>query len=116
MACSYADHFVGLGRRFRICGGTSRIRGMITPGAVSNAEIKIDVSLITFTQRKAVQSTYPLPFPSHPYLTSPALVTLYQNFCMSQAAVGQRSAQRPQWRQTSSSFAMMRPVLRPSAT
>src|SRR5436190_24251113 len=49
-------------------------------------------------------------------LTSPALVTLYQKACISQAAVGQRSAQRPQWRQTSSSLTMTRPVLRPSST
>src|SRR3569623_298635 len=34
-----------------------------------------------------------------------------RNFCMSQAPVGQRSAQRPQCRQRSSSLAMMRPVL-----
>ena len=32
------------------------------------------------------------------------------NFCMSQAAVGQRSAQSPQWTQRSSSFTMMRAV------
>lgn len=51
---------------------------------------------------------FPFPFPLHPYFTSPAFVTLYQNFCMSHAAVGQRSAQRPQWRQTSSSLTMIR--------
>ena len=32
------------------------------------------------------------------------------NFCMSQAAVGQRSAQRPQWTQRSSSLTITRPV------
>src|ERR1700737_4119593 len=37
-------------------------------------------------------------------------------FCMSQAPVGQRSAHRPQCKQTSSSLTMTRPVLRPSAT
>src|SRR5580765_3850599 len=46
MACSYADHFAGLGRRFRICRGTSRIRGMITPGAVANAEIRVVVFVV----------------------------------------------------------------------
>src|SRR3954468_15128420 len=35
-----------------------------------------------------------------------------RNFCMSQAPVGQRSAQRPQCRHRSSSLAMTRPVLR----
>ena len=45
-----------------------------------------------------------------------ASVILIRYFCMSQAAVGQRSAQRPQWRQTSSSLTMTRPVLRPSST
>src|SRR5687768_9609458 len=50
------------------------------------------------------------PLPLHPYFTLSAFVTLYQNFCMSHAAVGQRSAQRPQWRQTSSSLTMMRAV------
>ena len=39
-----------------------------------------------------------------------ACVISSRNFCMSQAPVGQRSAQRPQCRQTSSSLAMMRPV------
>src|SRR5688500_9886555 len=48
MACSYADHFAGLGRRFRICGGTSRISGMITPGAVASAEIRMAILLAEF--------------------------------------------------------------------
>jgi hypothetical protein len=38
-----------LGRRFRYCGGTSRIRGMIMPGACSKAAIKVFVSLINFS-------------------------------------------------------------------
>src|SRR6202011_5363062 len=46
----------------------------------------------------------------------PARVTSRRNFRMSQAPVGQRSAQRPQCRHTSSSLAMMRPVLSPFAT
>ena len=46
---------------------------------------------------------------------SSACVMSSRNFCMSHAPVGQRSAHIPQWRQTSSSFAMMRPVFRPSA-
>src|SRR5205823_889523 len=41
----------------------------------------------------------------------PACVTSRRNLRMSQAPVGQRSAHRPQCRQTSSSLAMMRPVL-----
>ena len=36
--------------------------------------------------------------------------------CMSQAPVGQRSAHRPQCRQTSSSFTITRPVFSPSGT
>ena len=44
-------------------------------------------------------------------LSGPAIVVSRRNFCISQAPVGQRSAQRPQWRQTSSSFTMIRPVL-----
>ena len=39
-----------------------------------------------------------------------ACVMSSRNFCMSHAPVGQRSAQRPQCRQTSSSLAMIRPV------
>ena len=39
-----------------------------------------------------------------------------ENFFMSQAPVGQRSAHSPQCRQTSSSFTMTRPVLSPSWT
>src|SRR6266699_15944 len=46
----------------------------------------------------------------------PARVISMRYFCMSQAPVGQRSAHSPQCRQTSSSFTMTRPVLRPSAT
>ena len=46
----------------------------------------------------------------------PARVCEMVNFCMSQAPVGQRSAHRPQCRQTSSSLTITRPVLRPSAT
>src|SRR5580700_6664019 len=46
----------------------------------------------------------------------PAWVISMRYFCMSQAPVGQRSAHRPQCKQTSSSFTMTRPVLRPSAT
>ncbi len=42
---------------------------------------------------------------------SSACVMSSRNFCMSQAPVGQRSAHSPQCRQTSSSLAMMRPVL-----
>src|SRR5262249_20334044 len=57
-----------------------------------------------------------LPTTVGPYFTLPALVTSYQKACMSQAAVGQRSAQRPQWRHTSSSLTITRPVLRPSPT
>jgi len=41
-----------------------------------------------------------------------ALVMSIRYFCMSQAPVGQRSAHRPQCRQTSSSLTMMRPVFR----
>src|SRR5260370_19535703 len=40
----------------------------------------------------------------------PARVMSRRNLRMSQAPVGQRSAHRPQCRQTSSSFTMMRPV------
>src|SRR5262249_44328147 len=40
----------------------------------------------------------------------PAWVTSRRNLRMSHAPVGQRSAQRPQWRQTSSSLTMIRPV------
>src|ERR1700730_14566667 len=40
----------------------------------------------------------------------PAWVMSRRNFRMSHAPVGQRSAHRPQCRQTSSSLAMMRPV------
>src|SRR5260370_6458338 len=40
----------------------------------------------------------------------PARVMSRRNLRMSQAPVGQRSAHRPQCRQTSSSLAMMRPV------
>ena len=46
----------------------------------------------------------------------PAWVISMRYFFMSQAPVGQRSAHSPQCRQTSSSLAMMRPVLSPSAT
>ena len=46
----------------------------------------------------------------------PACVVSSRNFCMSHAPVGQRSAQRPQCRQTSSSLTMTRPVLSPSET
>ena len=46
----------------------------------------------------------------------PAWVMSMRYFCMSQAPVGQRSAHSPQCRQTSSSFTITRPVLRPSAT
>ncbi len=42
----------------------------------------------------------------------PAYVMSIRYFCMSQAPVGQRSAHSPQCKQTSSSLAMMRPVLR----
>ena len=45
-----------------------------------------------------------------------ACASTYMNFCMSQAPVGQRSAHSPQCRHTSSSLAMMRPVLRTSET
>src|SRR5207253_1983010 len=40
----------------------------------------------------------------------PACVMSRRNLLMSQAPVGQRSAHRPQCRQTSSSLTMMRPV------
>src|SRR5205085_6986155 len=40
----------------------------------------------------------------------PACVTSRRNLLMSQAPVGQRSAHRPQCRQTSSSLTMIRPV------
>ena len=40
----------------------------------------------------------------------PAWVISSRNFCMSQAPVGQRSAHRPQCRQTSSSLTITRPV------
>src|ERR1700736_5493193 len=40
----------------------------------------------------------------------PAVVMSRRNFRMSHAPVGQRSAHRPQCRQTSSSLTMMRPV------
>ena len=46
----------------------------------------------------------------------PACVMSRRNFCMSQAPVGQRSAHRPQCRQTSSSLTMTRPVLSSSET
>src|SRR5215212_5181393 len=46
----------------------------------------------------------------------PARVISIRYFCMSQAPVGQRSAHRPQCKQTSSSFTITRPVLSPSAT
>ena len=46
----------------------------------------------------------------------PACAVSSRNFCMSQAPVGQRSAQRPQCRQTSSSLTMMRPVFRKGET
>ena len=46
----------------------------------------------------------------------PREVISMRYFFMSQAPVGQRSAHSPQCRQTSSSFTMTRPVLRPSAT
>ena len=49
-------------------------------------------------------------------LKAPACVMSSRKACMSQALVGQRSAQRPQCRQTSSSLAMIRPVGRPPAT
>ena len=39
-----------------------------------------------------------------------------RNFCMSHAPVGQRSAHRPQCRQTSSSFTITRPVFKPPET
>src|ERR1700751_2802711 len=42
----------------------------------------------------------------------PAWTISMRYFCMSHAPVGQRSAQSPQCRQTSSSFTMTRPVLR----
>ena len=42
----------------------------------------------------------------------PACVVCNKNFCMSEAPVGQRSAHKPQCRQTSSSLAMMWPVLK----
>ena len=45
-----------------------------------------------------------------------ACVISSRNFCMSQAPVGQRSAHRPQCRQTSSSLTMMRPVFSASET
>ena len=45
-----------------------------------------------------------------------ACVISSRNFCMSQAPVGQRSAQSPQCRQTSSSLTMTRPVLSVSET
>ena len=45
-----------------------------------------------------------------------AWVMSMRYFCMSHAPVGQRSAHRPQCRQTSSSLTMTLPVLRPSAT
>ena len=47
---------------------------------------------------------------------SSAWVMSMRYFFMSQAPVGQRSAHSPQCRQTSSSFTMTRPVLRPLAT
>src|SRR5574338_405110 len=43
------------------------------------------------------------------WLRFPAIST--RNFCMSHAPVGQRSAQSPQCRQTSSSLTITRPVL-----
>src|SRR5689334_13736302 len=46
----------------------------------------------------------------------PAWVMSMRYFCMSHAPVGQRSAQRPQCRQTSSSLTITRPVFKPSAT
>src|ERR1700751_2109443 len=46
----------------------------------------------------------------------PAWVMSMRYFFMSHAPVGQRSAHRPQCRQTSSSLTMTRPVLSPSAT
>ena len=49
-------------------------------------------------------------------LQSSAFDISSRNFCMSQAPVGQRSAHRPQCRQTSSSLAITRPVLRPPDT
>ena len=42
---------------------------------------------------------------------APARGSWIENFCMSQAPVGQRSAHMPQWRQTSSSFTITRLVL-----
>src|SRR4051794_17197089 len=46
----------------------------------------------------------------------PAWVISMKYFCMSHAPVGQRSAHRPQCRQTSSSFTITRPVLRSEET
>src|SRR5205823_2656620 len=46
----------------------------------------------------------------HTALRAPAYGMRRSNFCISQAAVGQRSAHRPQCTQTSSSLTMMRPV------
>ena len=44
------------------------------------------------------------------------MAMLISDFCMSQAPVGQRSAHSPQWRHTSSSLTMTRPVLSASET
>ena len=44
-------------------------------------------------------------------VAEPAWVVCSRNFCMSQAPVGQRSAHRPQCRQTSSSLTITRWVL-----
>jgi hypothetical protein len=52
----------------------------------------------------------------HAYTLPPALAVLYRYFCMSQAAVGQRSAHSPQWRHTFSSLIMTRLVLSSSET
>ena len=48
----------GAGRRFRICGGTSRIRGIIKLGAVSKAEIKTVVSLIKLSLRISRRASF----------------------------------------------------------
>src|SRR5712691_5265719 len=45
-ACSWADHLLGLGRRFRFCDGTSRTRPIIISGAPSKVAIKVCVLFI----------------------------------------------------------------------
>ena len=94
---------------------TSRLLALADPVPFTLASL-IAKSLTRVRGRVSVGQRHDgSPLPPKPTATGmkflePAYGIARSNSSMSQAAVGQRSAHRPQWTQTFSSFTMTRPV------